>query len=153
MNEKVDIWSLGNNFYAILTGLWPFYHADTDGVEDIQVSFVMYESHRQYLGVHLWFRSGLSTLIRDVAWLVVLVSSQELIKAGKTAFLDERYRTRSEAERVLVETIEKCWKYNPDDRPTIFEVAQTLRVAWEKLRKEQEEAGIVEGDDDDDEYD
>jgi serine/threonine protein kinase len=25
LNEKIDIWSLGNNFYGLLTGLAPFY--------------------------------------------------------------------------------------------------------------------------------
>eukprot|EP00553_Chaetoceros_curvisetus_P003144 CAMPEP_0204615674 /NCGR_PEP_ID=MMETSP0717-20131115/3110_1 /ASSEMBLY_ACC=CAM_ASM_000666 /TAXON_ID=230516 /ORGANISM="Chaetoceros curvisetus" /LENGTH=409 /DNA_ID=CAMNT_0051628673 /DNA_START=269 /DNA_END=1495 /DNA_ORIENTATION=- len=25
LNEKIDIWSYGNNIYTILTGLWPFY--------------------------------------------------------------------------------------------------------------------------------
>jgi serine/threonine protein kinase len=29
LNEMIDIWSLGNNFFALLTGLQPFYNEDT----------------------------------------------------------------------------------------------------------------------------
>jgi hypothetical protein len=76
-----------------------------------------------------------------------------MIMAGRTAFLDDRYRNSTDAERVLVETIEKCWKYNPSDRPSIFEVAQTLRDAWERLRLQQEKEGIVAEEDHDDDND
>lgn len=30
LNEKLDVFSLGNNMYALLTGLWNFYEADDD---------------------------------------------------------------------------------------------------------------------------
>ena len=30
VNEQIDIFALGNNFYSILTGLWPFYDTDSD---------------------------------------------------------------------------------------------------------------------------
>lgn len=33
LNEKIDIWSLGNNMYALLTGLNPIYWTNTDGVK------------------------------------------------------------------------------------------------------------------------
>jgi len=32
LNEKIDIYSLGNNFYALLTGLWNFYENEDDQV-------------------------------------------------------------------------------------------------------------------------
>jgi len=35
LNEKIDIFSLGNNFYALLTGLWPFYENEDDGVVQV----------------------------------------------------------------------------------------------------------------------
>lgn len=31
LDEQIDIFSLGNNFYALLTGLWPFYENEDDG--------------------------------------------------------------------------------------------------------------------------
>ena len=38
LNEKIDVWSLGNNFYSLLTnGLWIFYNINTKNV-DIQVN-------------------------------------------------------------------------------------------------------------------
>lgn len=48
---------------------------------------------------------------------------------GKTAFIDNRYRTRSFAEGQMVELIERCWRYKPEDRPDIFEVVGFLRNA------------------------
>jgi serine/threonine protein kinase len=30
LNEKVDIFSLGNNFYSLLVGLFPFYDVEDD---------------------------------------------------------------------------------------------------------------------------
>jgi serine/threonine protein kinase len=32
IDEKIDIWSLGNNFYSILTGVYPFFNVP-DGNE------------------------------------------------------------------------------------------------------------------------
>lgn len=29
LNEKIDVWSFGNNIYALITGLWVFYDVDT----------------------------------------------------------------------------------------------------------------------------
>lgn len=31
MDEKIDVFSFGNNVYALLTGLWPFYENEDDG--------------------------------------------------------------------------------------------------------------------------
>ena len=33
MDEKIDIWSLGNNFYSLLTGHYPFYQVTQDTKE------------------------------------------------------------------------------------------------------------------------
>ena len=30
LDEKIDVWSMGNNLYALLTGLWVFYEIDDD---------------------------------------------------------------------------------------------------------------------------
>lgn len=87
LNEKIDIFSFGNNVYSLMTGLWPFYENEDD-----------------------------------------LVVQGELID-GKTAFIDNRYRTRSYAEGQMVELIERCWSYKPEDRPDIFEVVRFLQSA------------------------
>ena len=36
LNEKIDVWSLGNNIYALLTGLWIFYDEADDTYDKIQ---------------------------------------------------------------------------------------------------------------------
>jgi len=30
LNEKIDVWSYGNNIYGLITGLWVFYHTEDD---------------------------------------------------------------------------------------------------------------------------
>lgn len=57
----------------------------------------------------------------------MIKNSQKETKNGKTAFIDPRYRSRSVEEKKLAEIIDECWKYKPDDRPSIFEVVSFLR--------------------------
>mmetsp|Transcript_2823 Transcript_2823/g.5888 ORF Transcript_2823/g.5888 Transcript_2823/m.5888 type:complete len:687 (-) Transcript_2823:20-2080(-) len=85
LDEKIDVFSFGNNIYALLTGLWNFYDVDDDG-----------EVH---------------TMLID----------------QKLAYVDPRFKKRSYAEKKLVELMEKCWIYNPDDRISIFEAVEFLR--------------------------
>mmetsp|Transcript_9522 Transcript_9522/g.10902 ORF Transcript_9522/g.10902 Transcript_9522/m.10902 type:complete len:553 (+) Transcript_9522:35-1693(+) len=87
LDEKVDIFSLGNNIYSILTGLWVFYDEDND--EKIK----------------------------------------ERVKAGEKAYIDPRYKERSLAEAKLVDIIEQCHQFDPEGRPSIFEVVEFLREA------------------------
>lgn len=47
--------------------------------------------------------------------------------AGKTPFVDPRYRSRSFVEARLVEIMERCWAYDRTKRPSIFEVVSFLR--------------------------
>ena len=49
-----------------------------------------------------------------------------------TAYIDDRYRTRSFAEGKLVEIMERCWVYDPVKRADIFEVVRFLRDAVEE---------------------
>ena len=52
---------------------------------------------------------------------------QKETKAKKTAYIDPRYRTRSVEEKKIAEIIEECWRYDPDDRPSIFEIVSFFR--------------------------
>eukprot|EP00815_Leptocylindrus_aporus_P011123 CAMPEP_0116059472 /NCGR_PEP_ID=MMETSP0322-20121206/5811_1 /TAXON_ID=163516 /ORGANISM="Leptocylindrus danicus var. apora, Strain B651" /LENGTH=572 /DNA_ID=CAMNT_0003543849 /DNA_START=134 /DNA_END=1852 /DNA_ORIENTATION=- len=97
LNEKIDVWSMGNNIYALLTGLWVYYETDDDKA-----------IHKRAIDREL-------------------------------SYIDPRYRTRSFAEGKLVEIMERCWKYDPDERADIFEVVDFLQKAVEenKRRKKQ----------------
>eukprot|EP00546_Thalassionema_frauenfeldii_P013696 CAMPEP_0178920390 /NCGR_PEP_ID=MMETSP0786-20121207/14979_1 /TAXON_ID=186022 /ORGANISM="Thalassionema frauenfeldii, Strain CCMP 1798" /LENGTH=503 /DNA_ID=CAMNT_0020594453 /DNA_START=77 /DNA_END=1588 /DNA_ORIENTATION=+ len=97
LDEKIDIFSFGNNVYALLTGLWPFYENDDD----------------------------------------TLVHSRLI--AGNTSFIDERYQSRSYGEGKMVQLIEMCWKYKPEERPDIFEIVEFLRIVVEKVEAEDAE--------------
>lgn len=54
----------------------------------------------------------------------------EAIKKGVTTYIDPRYKSRSREEKLLVEVMEKCFTYNPDDRPSIFDVVSWLRQGY-----------------------
>jgi hypothetical protein len=54
-------------------------------------------------------------------------SVQARLMANQTAFIDPRYRNRSFAESKLVEIIEQCWTFDPNERIDIFELVELLR--------------------------
>lgn len=58
--------------------------------------------------------------------------TQERVANGEKPFIDPRYKERSLAEAKLVEIIEKCHEYYPEDRPSIFELVEVL---WEALEE------------------
>ena len=45
LNEKIDVYSFGNNIYALLTGLWPFYEITSDS--KMQVRGVSCQLHSE----------------------------------------------------------------------------------------------------------
>jgi hypothetical protein len=48
---------------------------------------------------------------------------------GELPYVDPRYKDRSYAEKMLVELMEKCWIYDPDERISSFEAVEFLRKA------------------------
>lgn len=38
LDEKIDVFSFGNNIYGLLTGLWVFYENDDDGVVQVRAT-------------------------------------------------------------------------------------------------------------------
>lgn len=93
LDQKIDVWSFGNNVYGLLTGLWVFYDTEDDAI------------------VH------------------------ERVKGGETAFVDDRYRTKSFITKSLVEVMEKCWALKPEDRIEIFDVVRLLREIQEEYNR------------------
>lgn len=91
LDEKIDIFSFGNNLYSTLTGLSPFY---------------------------------------DTCYHTKEV--QERVKKGDKPYIDPRWRTNSFAEGKIVELIERCFEYDPEDRIDIFEAVRFLRDAVEE---------------------
>lgn len=69
---------------------------------------------------------------------------QEMVKDGKTAVIDPRYVKASYAEAKLVQIIELCFAYSPEERPGINEIWQLLQEAitgneqWEKDKAQRE---------------
>jgi serine/threonine protein kinase len=91
-DEKMDVYSLGNNFFALLTGLEPFWEEGED-------------------------------------WDKV----KERVKRGDKAPIDPRYKERSFAESKLVEVIDWCHEFDPQNRPSVFDVVQFLQDAMTEL--------------------
>lgn len=85
LDDKIDVFSFGNNIYAMLTGLWGFYDLEDDQM------------------------------------------TQEELLDGKLPYVDPRWKDRSYIERRLVELMEKCWIFNPDERVDIFYAVEFLR--------------------------
>lgn len=54
-------------------------------------------------------------------------------------YVDPRYRSRSYIEGRLVEIMEKCWAYEPEDRASIFDVVIFLQETLRKHEAEQRE--------------
>jgi len=65
---------------------------------------------------------------------------QEAVKAGKKAFIDPRYRTRSFAERKVAEAIDLCWEYEPDKRLDIGMLVKLLREAVQENARQMKES-------------
>jgi hypothetical protein len=61
---------------------------------------------------------------------------QKKVIAGMHPYVDSRYKERSFIERKLIELMEQCWIYNPDERISIFDAVEFLR----KTVKEHKEA-------------
>mmetsp|Transcript_2484 Transcript_2484/g.3550 ORF Transcript_2484/g.3550 Transcript_2484/m.3550 type:complete len:81 (-) Transcript_2484:1415-1657(-) len=55
---------------------------------------------------------------------------QTKIKEGELPNIDDRYRTGSAEERLLVNIMEICWKFNSSERADIFEVVELLEEAY-----------------------
>uniref|UniRef100_A0A7S4EG67 Protein kinase domain-containing protein n=1 Tax=Pseudo-nitzschia australis TaxID=44445 RepID=A0A7S4EG67_9STRA len=93
LTEQVDVFSLGNNMYGLLTGSMVFYEIESYG------------------------------------------EIQDLVGDGEKAYIDPRYKERSLAEAKLVEIINQCHEYYPEDRPSIFEVVDMLWQALEEVNE------------------
>ena len=90
LNEKIDVFSFGNNLFAILTGLWNFFDVDDE-------------------------------------------TAQQKVIHGELPFIDERYRNGTKAESRLIDIMENCWKFDPEERIDIFQVVERLRLALKEL--------------------
>lgn len=53
----------------------------------------------------------------------------EKLIGKKLPYVDPRWKERSFGEKKLVELMEKCWVYDPDERISIFEAVEFLRKA------------------------
>lgn len=54
---------------------------------------------------------------------------QKKLIDGKLAYVDSRWGERSFGEKKLIELMEKCWIYDPDERISIFGAVDFLRKA------------------------
>ncbi len=55
------------------------------------------------------------------------------VLAGKTAYIDPRWKERSPAEATLAELIPRCFEFKPQNRISIFELVDHLKKAVSEL--------------------
>ena len=60
---------------------------------------------------------------------------QKKIIAGDRAYIDKRYRNRSFIEDGLIDVMERCWEYEPEERIDIFQVVRLLRDILEQSER------------------
>ena len=96
-DETKDVYGFGNNMYTLLTGLYPYY----DEIFQYETAAVKDEDFTDNL-------------------------EDEIVK-GKRPFIDDRYRTRSYIESMLVKVMETCWAGNRNDRPSMAFVVDFLQ--------------------------
>ncbi len=95
LTDKIDVWSLANNMYALLTGVDPIL-ADDDAMK-----------------------------------------ASDLLIEGKTGRIDSKYSERNGPERVLAEIIQRCFSYEPANRPTMFEIVEKLEKAVSQVERQR----------------
>ncbi|GAX24170.1 hypothetical protein FisN_4Lh255 [Fistulifera solaris] len=78
------------------------------------------------LGINMYYVLTGSTVLPEAK---TTEEYQERIMKGEKPPIDPRFRERSFAEQTMVDIIERCWIYNPDERIDIFGVVQILREA------------------------
>ena len=67
---------------------------------------------------------------------------QEKLIDGELPYIDPRWKERSFAEGKLVELMERCWIYDPDERIGIFEAVEFLESAIEENEARRGRDGV-----------
>ena len=62
-------------------------------------------------------------------------ATQDELIDGKLPYVDPRWKERSYIERRLVELMEKCWVYDPDERADIFYAVNHLKETLREHNK------------------
>jgi hypothetical protein len=63
---------------------------------------------------------------------------QTRVKKGETAYIDPRFQEASQEEAKLATIIERCFAFDPDDRPSVFEVVAFLKQALNDVSEGEE---------------
>jgi serine/threonine protein kinase len=110
VDEKSDVWPLGANIFALLSGLYPYYTEWEPSEVERQFSSRPPTQH-----------------------------IEKIIVSGIKPFLDERYRSRSLIEGRLYEIMEQCFKVDPFERVSSFEVVRHLQETKEMVEQAKRE--------------
>jgi len=123
LDEKIDIYSFGNNIYGLLTGLWVFYENDDDKVVQVRTFILPFDASQ-------------SCEVESNSRYVAGIHLQGKVTEGQRPYIDDRYRNHSYIEGKLVELMERCWIEEPRERVDIFEAVRFLREVTEESKKQ-----------------
>jgi serine/threonine protein kinase len=131
LDEKIDIYSLGNNFVSLNDNV----QACTSSACCTLMSFFsalftllfFIEQYALLTGLYPFYQECRSKYV------------QKRVKNKEKPHINPRWKTHSFAEGILVDLIEQCWEYKPEDRIEIGQLVLRLREAVAENKRRQSE--------------
>jgi serine/threonine protein kinase len=123
-------WSAKNQTYC---DFWTWYDGTYKAPEELFGDFVGTPADVWAMGNNIYI---LLTGLYPYYDTMSVSKIEEMVQAGETPYVDDRYRNRSTIEGRLVEIMEPCWAFDPQDRVDIFEIVAHLRETQQLYQRE-----------------
>jgi hypothetical protein len=120
-NAVIMKWSPTQNNYCMFRGSFNYIYRSPD---ENSYAWTDESSDTYALGlIYYTLMTGLVPFYQHKDWDAAV----EALKAGDKPYIDPRYTNHSLIESGLVEIMQPCWAFDPNDRPRIFTVVKMLR--------------------------
>jgi hypothetical protein len=129
-NGMILEYSAKNHSYC---DFWTWYGGTYKAPEELRGDYVGAPSDVWAMGNNIYI---LLTGLYPYYETTITSEIENMVQAGETPFVDDRYRNRSMVEGRLVEIMEQCWAFDPQDRADIFEIVAHLRETQRRYQQE-----------------